>query len=136
MTRILAFVVLAAALPALPQAPGKPARSVDELKTFYAQSCVRCHGADGSATDADGKRLKGADFTDPKAMTKEKDASLAKTILKGTFFGLGMPAFKDQLSPEEAQAMVAEVLRKAQKGKVIAAQAAPGQAAPGQAAPK
>ena len=51
MTRILAFVVLAAALPALPQAPGKPARSVDELKTFDAQSCVRCHGADGSATD-------------------------------------------------------------------------------------
>lgn len=125
MTRLLVLALLAATLPGRAQAAGKPARSLDELRTFYAQNCVRCHGADGSALDADGKRLKGADFTDAKAMAKEKDASLAKTILKGTFFGLGMPAFKDQLSAAEAQAMVAEVLRKAQKGKAIGAPAAP-----------
>ena len=116
-------LLLCGTLPALAQA-AQPARSADQLKAFYAQNCIRCHGADGSAVDADGKRLKGADFTDFNAMAKEKDASLAKTILKGTFFGLGMPSFKEQLSPEEAQAMVAEVLRKVQKGRAIGPQAA------------
>ncbi len=123
MSRALIVLVLAAALPALSQAPAKPSRSVEELKGFYAQNCVRCHGADGSAVGADGKRLKGADFTDAKAMGNEKDESLAKTILKGTFFGLGMPAFKDQMSLEEARSMVVNVLRKAEKGRIIGAQA-------------
>ena len=123
MSRIFIVLVLAAALPVLPQAPAKPSRSVDELRGFYAQNCVRCHGADGSAMGADGKRLKGADFTDAKALGKEKDESLAKVILKGTFFGLGMPAFKDQLSPEDARTMVSSVLRKAEKGRIIGVQA-------------
>lgn len=117
--RIPIVIVLSAVLTAFAQAPGKPARSAEELGSFYAQNCVRCHGADGSAVGPDGKRLKGADFTDAGAMARGKDAGFVKTILKGAFFGLAMPAFKDQLSAEEAQAMVSEVLRKAQKGKVI-----------------
>ena len=103
-------------------AHGQPAlKSPEALRTFFAQNCVRCHGADGSARDAEGKRLKGADFTDAKAMAEARDADLAKTILKGTFFGLGMPSFKKELSPEDALAMVREVLRKAEKGRTIGA---------------
>lgn len=112
------ILALAAALPMLAQA-ARPPRGSEELKAFYAQNCVRCHGADGAALGPDGKRLKGADFTDAKGMAKAKDEALAKTILKGTFFGLGMPAFKDQLSAEEALALVKEVLRKAEKGRDI-----------------
>lgn len=123
MSQAHTVLVLAAALPAMAQALSKPSRNPEQLRAFYAQNCVRCHGADGSAQGADGKRLKGADFTDAKALGKEKDESLAKTILKGTFFGLGMPAFKDQLSAEEARSMVVEVLRKAEKGRIIGAQA-------------
>jgi mono/diheme cytochrome c family protein len=109
-------------LGALPLSAGdvpRPARDLEALRAFYADNCVRCHGVDGSALGPDGKRLKGADFTDSKAMEREKDASLAKTILKGTFFGLGMPSFREQLTEEEALRMAKDVLRKAEKGKAI-----------------
>ena len=123
MHRFPRFLVLGLALPLAAQASGK-ARGTAELQAFYAQNCVRCHGADGSAVGPDGKRLKGMDFTDTRAMAREKDGNLAKAILKGRKFGMEMPAYKDQLSAEEAQALVSEVLRKAQKGKPIGPQPA------------
>jgi mono/diheme cytochrome c family protein len=98
----------------------EPARSVAELKAFYAANCVRCHGLDGSARNADGKRLAGMDFTDALKMAKESDAMMAKTIRKGIFFGVVMPPFKKRITEAEAQILVAEILRRAQKGKVIA----------------
>jgi len=105
------------ALPALAQAPA--VRTVPELRAFFQQNCVKCHGADGTALAPDGKKLKGQDFTNAEAMKAKTDPQLAKTIRKGVFFGLGMPAFKKQLSEEEALLMVREVLRKAAKGQVI-----------------
>jgi len=115
-----AFVLMFATLPLLCGDPARPPRDTAALRVFFGGSCVRCHGADGSGRDSDGKRLKGADFTDVKAMGKEKDAALAKTILKGLFFGLEMPAFSSQLSEEEALRLVQEIIRKAEKGKAIA----------------
>lgn len=97
-------------------------RSVSELKAFYAANCVRCHGPDGSGQSAQGKRLKGMDFTDPKQMAKESDAMMAKTIRKGIFFGVVMPPFKKRLTDAEVMTLVKEILRKAEKGKVIAPQ--------------
>jgi mono/diheme cytochrome c family protein len=97
-----------------------PARSLNELQAFFAANCVKCHGPDGSARSAEGKKLGGQDFTDSERMAREKDASLARTIRKGIFFGTVMPAFKEQLSEAEALVMVKEVVRRAEKGKVIA----------------
>lgn len=97
-----------------------PAKSVAELKAFYAANCVRCHGPDGSGRSAEGQRLKGRDFTDAAQMAKESDAKLAKTIRKGIFFGVVMPPFREQLTEAEAMALVKEILRKAERGKVIA----------------
>ena len=96
-----------------------PAKSVEDLRAFFQQNCVRCHGADGSAT-ADGKKLKGFDFTNPAKMADQSDEKMVRTLRKGIFFGLIMPSFKGQLSEAEAELMVKEVLRKAQKGKAIA----------------
>jgi mono/diheme cytochrome c family protein len=97
-----------------------PARSVNELKAFFAANCVKCHGPDGSARSAEGKKLGGRDFTEAERLAKDKDESLAKTIRKGIFFGTVMPSFKEQLSEAEALSMVREVVRRAEKGKVIA----------------
>ncbi len=72
-----------------------PAKSLNELKTFYATSCVKCHGRDGSARSADGRKLGGPDFTDGARQAKETDDGMANTIRKGIFFGTVMPAFKD-----------------------------------------
>jgi len=123
LTGLLA--AFAGVAPVLGQAPGPasnaaPGRSVAELKAFYAANCVRCHGPDGSGRSAEGQRLKGMDFTDAGQMAKEGDAKLAKTIRKGIFFGVVMPPFRERLTEAEAMTLVKEILRKAEKGKVIA----------------
>jgi mono/diheme cytochrome c family protein len=99
------------------QAPNK---TLNELKAFFAINCVKCHGPDGSALGPEGKKLGGFDFTDAKDAAKESDADMVKTIRKGLLFGIKMPSFKDRLTKDDMQLMVKEVIRKAQKGKVIA----------------
>lgn len=91
-----------------------------DLRLFYQQNCVRCHGADGTASDAQGKSLSGQDFTDARWRTDSEDADLVKTIQKGKFFGWAMPAYKSQLTPEESLRLVTEILRQATRGKTIA----------------
>ncbi len=97
-----------------------PAKSLNELKAFFSANCVKCHGPDGSAHTLEGKQLGGRDFTDVAWRDKEKDEAMAKDIRKGILFGIVMPSFKDQLTEEDMQLLVKEVLRKAEKGKVIA----------------
>jgi len=108
------FMTLALSLPLIAQPPAPR-----DLRVFYQENCVRCHGLDGSGRDASGNRLKGLDFTDPAWAGRTQDAALVKAILNGKFFGLAMPAFKGKLSPEEAQALVTQVVRKAEKGRDI-----------------
>ena len=95
-----------------------PARK--DLKNFYQQNCAKCHGPDGSAVSADGKRLKGRDFTDQDWQHNARDDSMVQTILKGKFFGLAMPKFKGALTEEEALRIVTDIIRKSKKGQVIA----------------
>ncbi len=89
------------------------------LKAFYQQNCVKCHGPDGSAVSADGKKLKGQDFTDQNWQHNTGDEAMVKTILKGKFFGLAMPKFKGLLTEEEARRMVTDIIRNCKKGQVI-----------------
>jgi len=115
------YVILILVLWFLPslqaQAPGK---TVNELKAFFAANCVKCHGTDGSALGTDGKKLGGFDFTNAKEAAKESNDDMAKTIRKGLLFGIKMPSFKDRLTEDDIQTLVKEVLRKAEKGKVVA----------------
>ena len=90
-----------------------------DLKQFYKNNCVNCHGRDGSATGEDGKKLKGEDFTDTDWRNSTEDKKMVKTILKGIFFGYAMPAYKDKLTSDEARSIVTEIIRKSEKGKVI-----------------
>ena len=104
---------------ALPLAAQAPAGL--DLRAFYQQNCVKCHGADGAARDAQGGKLKGQDLTDEGWRKGTEDKTMVNTILKGKFFGLAMPAYKDQLSKEQAQALVTEVVRRTEKGRPVAA---------------
>jgi len=115
---VLSAVLVGVAVAAAAEA-GK-ARSVDDLRTFYQARCTACHGADGSGVDANGKRLRGSDFTDAKAMQGESDEELAKTVRKGLLFGWAMPAFGKDLSDADIALLVKDVLRKAEKGRKIA----------------
>jgi mono/diheme cytochrome c family protein len=123
MALLIASGVLAAQAPGslAPLSPGGPGpRPLNQLKEFFQAACAGCHGVDGSARGADGRKLKGQDFTDLREMRSKKDAKLALTIRRGIFLGKVMPSFKDQLSEEEAALMVKEIVRKAEKGRVIA----------------
>ena len=91
-----------------------------DLKEFYQQNCARCHGPDGSAVSADGKKLKGQDFIDQDWQRNTGDEEMVKTILKGKFFGLAMPKFKGALTEEEARWIVTDIIRNSKKGQVIA----------------
>ena len=91
-----------------------------DLKKFYQQKCARCHGPDGSAVGADGKRLRERDLADKDWQHEARDDRMVKTILKGKFFGLAMPGFKDALTDEEARLMVTDIIRKSKKGHLIA----------------
>ncbi len=97
------------------------ARSLDELRTFFAANCARCHGTDGASSSPACRKLCSTDFTDPKVMAKVSDERLVKTIRKGIFFGVVMPPFKKRLSEAETLLLVQGILRKAEKGKLIAA---------------
>lgn len=125
--RTLLMGLLALALPLAAQAPSTSAKPIQELKAFYQQNCTRCHGEDGAARGVEGKKLGGLDFT--KATEDFRKLSgpssdreiraMARTIRKGIFFGLTMPAWKDQLSEADAELMVREILLQASPGKVI-----------------
>ena len=93
--------------------------SEKNLKKFYQDNCAGCHGADGSAIDESGKKLKGEDFTDQEWQQSTTDEKMVKVIMKGIFFGMAMPGFKDSLTEEEAQRMVTDIIRKSKKGEVI-----------------
>lgn len=114
-----------AAMAAMAQAP--KAKSIDELKAFYQQNCIRCHGLDGSGRSSDGKKPGGLDFTQTARdfrtlggpASERETRAMIRTIQKGIFFGLTMPSWKDRLSQEDAALMVREILLKAEAGKPI-----------------
>lgn len=89
------------------------------LRQFYQKHCVECHGPDGSAVSAEGKKLSGQDFTDPGWRRSTKDEEMVETILNGIFFGWVMPDYKDSLTKNEAQQIVTDIIRKSEKGKAI-----------------
>ena len=96
------------------------AHAGNNLKTFFQQNCSRCHGPDGSGISEEGKKLSGQDLTDPDWQHSRQDDKMIKVIMKGKFFGLAMPGFKDSLTEDEAQQMVTDIIRKSKKGQVIA----------------
>ncbi|NWJ40997.1 MAG: cytochrome c [Geothrix sp.] len=119
--------VLLAALSAPAQVAEARARTIPELKAFFQQNCTRCHGLDGSAKGPDGRRLGGLDFTKAAhefrtlsgPASEREIRTMIRTIRKGILFGYSMPAWKDQLSQEDATLMVREILLKAETGRTI-----------------
>ena len=109
------------------QPPVLKTKSIQDLKAFYEQNCIRCHGRDGSARTPEGKKLGGMDFSqaakDLRIMngpaSERVVETMIRTIQKGIFFGLTMPGWQDQLSQEDAALMVREILLKAEPGKII-----------------
>jgi len=72
---------------------------------IYKSKCVSCHAADGSGNSPAGKALKVKDLRSDETQ-KQSDADLAGVIMKGRN---KMPAFGQQLKPEEVQQVVSYI---------------------------
>lgn len=66
---------------------------------IFAERCASCHGADGRAQTAKGKRKGATDFTSDK--WRPNEARMIKVITDGKG---NMPAFKDTLNADEIRA--------------------------------
>lgn len=81
---------------------------VRDLRAFFRERCVACHGPDGTGRGPGGVRLGGRNLADARWQARQEDAALAASLRKG----LGaMPGFGRQLTEAEANRMVAQVLR-------------------------
>lgn len=81
------------------QAQPSPADPMTSARAIYAAECARCHGinGDGGTVSVLKKKLKVPSLKTGHALDHTEE-QLAKQIREG---GDGMPAFKDQLKPEE-----------------------------------
>jgi mono/diheme cytochrome c family protein len=89
----------------LPAALSAQAR---DLRAFYRERCVACHGVEGTGRGPTGARLGGRNLADARWMARQDDAALVASLLKGRG---AMPGFARQLTESEAKRLMAEVLR-------------------------
>lgn len=80
------------------------AASSDQAKTTYKSTCITCHGADGAGSSL-GKSLKVPDLRAGE-IQKKSDAELKTSVSDGKG---NMPSFKNSLSPDQIQALIAYV---------------------------
>lgn len=71
----------------------------------YGEKCASCHGVDGKAQTAMGKKLGISDWTDGKTLKAMSDADLTKMIQVGKKLMPGYPT----LSADAVKSMVAYV---------------------------
>lgn len=79
--------------------------------------CAKCHGADGAGQSPMGKKLKAKNYTDAKALEGFTDAQLEAAIIDGVKKDgkTLMKAFKEDISSEDAKALVAMIRGMAKK---------------------
>ncbi len=101
----LGFVVLFQGMPSASAGPISP-----EIKEIYGKDCKKCHGWDGAADTAMGKKLKMSSFTSADFQKKIKDDAIAKAILEGWTDPNDpkrkMKAYKDHISEAQAKELV------------------------------
>lgn len=99
---IAVFSVAAVTAASLCSSPVSVAASeADSPRTLYVQNCARCHGADGKAQTALGKKLDANDITG--------HISTAKVIRTVTNGKGDMPSFKKRLTAAQIKSIAGYV---------------------------
>ena len=104
----------AAALSLLSLAPFARAEVDKKTERLWKSKCASCHGVDGKAQTPQGQQMGVADYTAPEWQKGRNDAQLKKGILEGVKLtregkSVEMSGYKDQLSPEQAEQLVAHI---------------------------
>jgi mono/diheme cytochrome c family protein len=84
-----------------------------KTERLWKANCASCHGATGKADTEQGQKMKMTDMSSP-AFQAKKDDELRNAILNGVKTQTGgvtqqMDGFKDQLTPDQVNALVAYV---------------------------
>lgn len=100
-------LVLSASL-ALCLALALPAAAAVDAPTLWSKRCAFCHGEDAKARTGPGRANKIADLTLLRWQARHSDARIRAIVSDGVD-GTKMKGFKDKLSAEEIDALVAHV---------------------------
>ena len=95
---ILAILVLVL-LPSLIRA----AESTDEIKGIYNKKCAVCHGPDGAAKTAKGRKSKTKDIRSPEVQ-KMSDQEWYNVVVKGK--GENMDSYRKELTDDQIHGLV------------------------------
>ena len=100
---IAAFAIVAGFAALIHRAPTASASSeAASPRSLFMQNCARCHGANGKAQTALGKKLEADDLTASSAST----AKIIRTITNGRG---DMPSFKKKLSKAQIASLAGYV---------------------------
>ena len=115
LRKAMAVVCVAGLSGLLALASASPAAAAEpDAKTArtWKAKCASCHGVDGKAATDMGKKLGIPDLTSKEWQKKVSDETMKKSINEGVKREgkpEGMDGFKDKLSPEQIDALVALV---------------------------
>ncbi len=87
----------------------------DSTADIYKAKCKSCHGEDGKAQTKMGKKENIPDMTLPAWQDKKTDAQIREVISEGSKDNSKMKPFKEKLTPQQIDGLVAYV--RAMKGK-------------------
>ncbi len=92
-----------------------PIDELDSARKIYANECIKCHKETGTGglVDDEGKRIKVPDLTSEKK-AKLSDEDYIDAIENG-YPEDGMPAFKDKLTKEQIDSLIAMIRKDFQK---------------------
>jgi cytochrome c len=86
-----------------------PAAFAEEAAEVWKAKCKSCHGEDGRAKTKVGAKEKMTDITTAEWHAKHSDEKIRKVIADGSENNNKMKAFKDKLSAQEIDALVAYI---------------------------
>lgn len=89
--------------------------SAEPVEDIWKAKCKSCHGADGSANTAEGKKQKVDSMRTADWQTKWTDEKITKIINEGSKDKPKMKAFKGKISDEDIAALVKHIRTFAEK---------------------
>jgi cytochrome c553 len=85
------------------------AAHADEAAELWTAKCKSCHGSDGKAQTPMGKKESIVDMSQPAWQQAETDADIREYIVEGSPRNKKMKPYKDKLTPEQIDSLVAYI---------------------------
>ncbi|HYO68293.1 MAG TPA: cytochrome c [Archangium sp.] len=81
----------------------------DSVAEIWTAKCKSCHGPDGRAQTQMGKKEAIVDMSQPAWQQAQTDADIREAIADGSPRNKKMKAYKDKLTPQQIDALVAYI---------------------------